>query len=130
MTALPTTRERPILFSGRLVRAIIEGRKTMTRRVVKPQPECGRLVPGVDSFGGEPAYWLPFELPGLRPEIGVRDKIRCPYGRPGDLLWVMETWRTLGSARPGAVVEVQYRAKRAPWASNPWVWVVSFEVVK
>ena len=52
-------KERPILFSSEMVRAIIDGRKTQTRRVVKPQPAAG--------------------LP-------------CPYGAPGDRLWVRETF--------------------------------------
>lgn len=59
-------KERPILFSGEMVRAILEGRKTMTRRVIKPQPAGEWAAPG---------------------------KTACPYGQPGDRLWVRETWR-------------------------------------
>lgn len=54
--------ERPILFSGPMVRALLDGRKTQTRRVVKWRG-------GLDMLG----------LP-------------CPYGEPGDRLWVRETW--------------------------------------
>lgn len=62
-------RERPVLFSAPMVRAILNGCKTQTRRVVKPQPE---------------AVGNGFLLP-LRPS--------CPYGYIGDRLWVKETWR-------------------------------------
>lgn len=59
-------RERPILFSGPMIRAILDGRKTQTRRVIKPQPVGAWAAPG---------------------------KTACPYGVPGDRLWVRETWR-------------------------------------
>ena len=64
------TKERPILFSAAMVKAIIEGRKTMTRRVVK----CSRAL---DTCGLMP----------LEPDVE-----KCPYGQPGDRLWVRETW--------------------------------------
>lgn len=67
-------KERPILFSAPMVRAILEGRKTQTRRIVKPQPD--RIIgkyPAIDDFGDLEA-------------------IHCPYGQPGDRLWVRETW--------------------------------------
>ncbi len=67
-------RERPILFSGPMVKAILEGRKTMTRRVIKPQSNVSDYRPiGVS-------------------EVGV--KKACPYGEPGDRLRVNETWAT------------------------------------
>lgn len=67
---------RPILFSAPMVRAILEGRKTQTRRIVKPQP----------LWVADPS--VPFKTADADPK-GV---IRCPYGRPGDRLWVRETW--------------------------------------
>lgn len=70
-------KERPILFSGDMVRALLAGRKTQTRRVVKPQPECLRDVQALQFHvaTGEPLA------------IGKG----CPYGAPGDRLWVRET---------------------------------------
>jgi len=86
-------KERPILFSAPMVRAILEGRKTMTRRVVKPQPHAG-----VDAV-----KWQDVIITGCNTQDqsgfammrgGVIDSeaIRCPYGTPGDRLWVRETF--------------------------------------
>lgn len=73
--------ERPILFNGDMVRAILEGKKTQTRRLVKPQP----IQPYPDQ---EPTLWrIPNGLP-----IG---EATCPIAQPGDLLWVRETWGRL-----------------------------------
>jgi hypothetical protein len=80
-------KERPILFSAPMVRAILEGRKTQTRRVVKPQPS-----PSSDSVWlGTDGIWR-FSHPTLRgPVSHEADDVRCPYGYPGDRLWVRET---------------------------------------
>ena len=77
-------KERPILFSAPMVRAILDGRKTQTRRVVKPQPSQELL----DDYAQ------------IRRERGVQkddaemlsECLPCPYGFPGDRLWVRETW--------------------------------------
>lgn len=69
--------ERPILFNGEMVRAILEGRKTQTRRVVKQLD----LIQDTDPPAFRDAYgdWHPTVS-------------RSPYGQPGDRLWVRETW--------------------------------------
>ena len=63
-------RERPIIFSGPMVKAILEGRKTMTRRPLKPQPDESKV-----------------NIKNIPPGF-----LRCPYGIPGDRMWVRETW--------------------------------------
>lgn len=102
--------ERPILFSGPMVRAILDGRKTQTRRVMKPQPipfvqhtpdrhEPKHPAPYIDAYCSERktaenprgmsdvwTWWCCDGRQGA--EIG-----RCPYGKPGDMLWVRETYR-------------------------------------
>lgn len=80
-------KERPILFSAPMVRAILEGRKTQTRRVVKPQPEHG-----VESCHYSPTGWAKAHEKGGGACTCV--PVRAPYGVPGDQLWVKETWRT------------------------------------
>lgn len=192
-------KERPILMSAPMVRAILAGTKTQTRRVVKwpfaGQPKADEL----DNLGDMET-------------LVVRGKyVRCPYGQPGDRLWVRETFAVLdegggtkathyradagGDARIDRVAGERWRpsifmpraacrlvleisavrverlqdiseadakaegcrsadhatgrecildpamgsyrlhyrdlwnslnAKRAPWSSNPWVWVVEF----
>ncbi|WP_321847344.1 hypothetical protein [Pseudomonas paraveronii] len=78
-------KERPILFSAPMVRAILEGRKTVTRRAVK--------FPFIDRAVG-------CELSGN--EIGLEEiRNNCPYGVPGQRLWVRETWARVGNDDPG-----------------------------
>jgi hypothetical protein len=79
-------KERPILFSGAMVRALLDGSKTQTQRVVKPQPE----VSAQGSLMGE---WLRKPLDGLILPKLQDITIHCPYGMPGDRLYVRETWQ-------------------------------------
>ena len=72
------SKERPILFSGPMVRALLDGSKTQTRRAMKPQP----------------THFNPAGVPRrVIPTGGPSYVIRCPYGQPGDRLWVRETWQ-------------------------------------
>lgn len=84
-------KERPILFTGPMVRAILDRRKTQTRRVVKPQPtwsESGQRW-GWSSKDGCHSFIWPNER-GYPVHAGMPKC--CPYGVPGDRLWVRETW--------------------------------------
>lgn len=86
------SKERPILFSAPMVRAILDGRKTMTRRPVKePRPDATRVfsqVAALTSIDAEPGteFWR-WDYPA-----GISRGFRCPYGQAGDRLWVRETW--------------------------------------
>jgi hypothetical protein len=85
-------KERPIIFSSDMVRAILDGRKTMTRRVVKPQPVFDSLSYSI--VGPEKSKWAALVgvyLPNTNDFIH-RALLNCPYGRPGDRLWCKETW--------------------------------------
>jgi hypothetical protein len=96
-------RERPILFQGAMVRALLAGTKTQTRRVMQHQPHDEATVvverfnqtvidrrgdeqPGPEVFG---AWWADGECGA-----------KCPYGQPGDRLWVRETWRGIVNIAP------------------------------
>jgi hypothetical protein len=84
-----TTKERPIIFSAPMVQAILDGRKTQTRRIVKPQPdECWWPIQNRTAGCSDAVFQSEAGL-------GRREvhRIRCPYGSPGDRLWVRETWR-------------------------------------
>lgn len=98
-------REYPILFSGEMVRAILDGRKTVTRRVIKPQPtfaEQPRWSFG-DGHSGKGWYCCEDEYPDEGSIFWG-----CPYGQPGDLLVPLTTWAALRSydyLRPLALPE-------------------------
>ena len=81
-------KEHPIIFNGEMVRAILDGHKTVTRRVIRPQPETRTIY----AYGTE-TDWAEFSWKDYEEGIvdGPDDMIRfCPYGRPGDTLWVRE----------------------------------------
>jgi len=71
-------KEHPIIFSSKMVRAILQGRKTQTRRVIKPQP------PDQFSFS-----CTPHEGDEMH---GESFQLKRPYGKAGDTLWVRERW--------------------------------------
>lgn len=79
-------KERPILFSAPMVRALLAGTKTQTRRAAKVESTLG-----IDSIlaprraGGHAATYL-------LPEQAAEAAVCCPYGQPGDRLWVREAW--------------------------------------
>lgn len=97
------TKERPILFSDEMVRVILAGRKTQTRRVVKPQP-VGLIAP-IESYGPK-GLEIAFGPDNLRPDGGPR-WWRSPYGMARDRLWVREAFRDARTAMAGRVL---YRA--------------------
>ena len=91
-------KERPLLFSAPMVRALIAGTKSQTRRVVKApgwdpaSPEYGGLT-GIkqhadERIGLQAYFW--------HARSALAHGVRCPYGQPGDRLWVRETWRRYG----------------------------------
>lgn len=101
--------ERPIIFNTQMVRAILDGMKTQTRRIVKPQPYCeesiggvyGPVVRGHVVTPQEWAVWFP-----------------CKLCKPGDRLWVRETFSShIGNF--GESIEYAYRAthddRYGPW---------------
>jgi len=99
---------RPILMSAPMVRALLDGRKTQTRRVVK----------------GEALRWLDTDFgAGF---VAMPENRLCPYGVPGDLLWVRETWKPhslYAGMKPSEMPQahVFYRAddRYAP-SNTPW----------
>ena len=95
MTQRAQIRERPILFSGAMVRAILEGRKTQTRRVVRfkdvnDDHDCHHVWKCWQGGNGP----IPKGINELEWQ-DLDEIIRCPYGVPGDRLWVRETWQEI-----------------------------------
>ncbi len=100
-------KERPILFSGPMVRAILEGRKTQTRRIIGGRFHSQPVYIEPNEATGSTGLWSYVEWDG-RGEPGhyieesfepIRERLlfTCPYGVPGDRLWVRETWNTWGT---------------------------------
>ena len=93
--------EHPILFSGPMVRAILEGRKTQTRRAMNPQPELS----GIEWMWRQ-YRWLSDKRRPI--DVLTGGSLQpCPFGAPGDRLWVRETWAQPAALDPDPTV---YRA--------------------
>ncbi len=121
-------KERPIIFNSDEVRAILEGRKTMMRRVIKPQPH---EIAYRDCYVNEElAYFWRY---GKEREDCPRPK-DCPFGQPGDRLWVKETWR-LPYGAPNRWVD--YKADdardgfkwRSPVRMPRWASRITLEII-
>jgi hypothetical protein len=99
VTAVPVTAaERGLPFSDPMVQALLDDRKTNTRRVMVPQPKPWDLNDAFLAWKGE--AFFPGEPAG------------CPYGVPGDRLWVREAVRAWDL--DGATLHIEYRAGGAP----------------
>jgi hypothetical protein len=104
----------PILFSTPMVQAILQGNKTQTRRVVKfPKKAKSELLEDEEITLTRMQDGYP---EGTRPVWGCDDEPNwfssiCPYGQPGDILWVRETSvETLVATKNGIVTEYVYKA--------------------
>lgn len=97
-------KSRSILFSAPMVRAILDGRKSQTRRIIKPQPPADGIVP--NSCGSHISTF------------------RCPHGQVGDLLWVRESWRPIHDRLSECTgpEDIRFAASvsEAEWATSKW----------
>lgn len=112
-------RERPILFSGPMVRALLAGTKTQTRRIVKPQPDSTHSGFPYWNVGGYRASWCRSAADGgpLEPA----NPLLCRYGQPGDRLWVRETFGHFERNENFKLgCEVFYRADGNCLELEPW----------
>lgn len=98
-------REKPILFSGEMVRAIIAGRKVCTRRVISPQPTCdGDIEPHLVY----PDEFVPWHQGQMQPSI------ISPW-EVGSRLWVRETWSPIPAMKPGGYFTDPKLVNRECW---------------
>lgn len=113
-TQQTTVKERPILFSGPMVRAILDGRKTQTRRVMKPQPEYRAKRKLQWSWGTR--QWLNGHTPTDHCKHCSMWNSENPYGQPVDRLWVRETFAVCADNN------IFYKAdgKPDPWDGIKW----------
>lgn len=97
-------KERPILFSGPMVRALLDGKKTQTRRIVKPQPDT------MYEYKNNPEL-LEFLHPVTSGTYSRKTFTQlCKFGQIGDRLWVRETWCNYPMAGNDGDSAVIYRA--------------------
>ncbi|HBT3020253.1 TPA: hypothetical protein MBF03_001569 [Klebsiella pneumoniae] len=103
-------KERGMIFNGEMVRAILDGRKTQTRRIMKPQPKPSKSRPGDFWFSSkklESMVHVSDLAPGNSPIADYHLFIQehcCPFGAVGDRIWVRETFAAL---EPGSYEQVK-----------------------
>ena len=118
------SKERPILFSGPMVRALLDGSKTQTRRVVRkqfgaeavPAEMCAETAEGWQTTGHSGRWW---------DDVGgcAADAVSCPFGVPGDRLWVRETHAEvfeidIPAGRPVGPIGTSGSPARPDWKSR------------
>jgi len=97
-------KERPIIFSTEMVRAILDGRKTMTRRVVKLRRITHNPTSSLSAHGG--IYSMADMSAELELAKNIKPELPCPYGQVGDRLWVRETF----AVRADGVYQILYKS--------------------
>ena len=117
-------KERGMIFNGEMVRAILDGRKTQTRRIMKVQPESNQLglLLITDSTKHNDIgkyHWAESNATGNH----VRSNLfLCPFGAVGDRIWVRETFCPVNDSQYGGEKWVDYRATPKFEASHPAGW--------
>ncbi len=135
-------KERGILFSGPMVRAILSGSKSQTRRVVTPQPTHPHIVacPNGAEWGEPDAFLWDAQWEDEQGRHGeFVDSVRCPFGGPGDRLYVRETFSRCactncltawpGKPGPDRIGQVHYPAYQATHQGpSGYVWKPSIHM--
>lgn len=130
-------KERGMIFNGEMVRAILDGRKTQTRREVKLNLDIASLATTYDwatslaanHYQGLTEEQIQQKAESLRGVIhpvilgnGQMVSIICPHGKPGDRIWVRETFCPVDDTQYGGEKWVDYRATPKFEASHPAGW--------
>ena len=107
---------KPIIFSTDMVQAILSGKKTQTRRVIKPQPSWGKVITEQEALSRALSGFDPY---GFRINTPTQSEAvtNAPY-KPGDILWVRETWQETDVCHAGGGYDLHtkfvYRADFQP----------------
>lgn len=134
-------KEHPILFSTEMIKAILEGRKTMTRRIMKIQPpvniestiyQFATNRTGISDKDYGKHHWLGLSSKNF---CSVLDSgqpyFKCPYGKLGDMLWVRESFAVIGNEvvrdeSSGAIIEETpqyvFRGEKQPHIERLYKW--------
>ena len=122
-----TPAERPIIFSTEMVKAILNGTKTQTRRIVKmPKDGISEANWGFTAF--TPENHISLRAKHANGEFG-ESFVKSPYGMPGDLLWVRETFcheYIMGIIRPF----IRFRSDTEPIYHKGYKWKPSIHMPK
>lgn len=113
-------KERPILFSAPMVRAVLDGRKTQTRRVIKNILGFGKITEfqQTETRGYD---WIFRNGRMLWNDITHQRLLNCcPYGLPGDRLWVRETWAIIDDREFGGKKYVEFKADTGDPYPGEW----------
>lgn len=119
------SRELPIIFNTEMVRAILNGRKTMTRRPVKPQPLSDRVGMVNAAYCGRPYEWIADGAVSEYTCSGKQSPVWHPPYKVGDALYVRETWRVNSWNFEGDIA-VDYKAGGE---SSNWITPEDYELV-
>jgi hypothetical protein len=114
-------KEKPIIFSSPMIQAILAGRKTQTRRIIKPQPN-NKATEVIYSKQWIKTPWVArFKYPSEPECWEVTNSYKCPYGSVGDILWVRETWRKADGMPTGFPYEWKATAEQdGTPIEGPW----------
>lgn len=118
MGAEHAMKARPILFSAPMILALLDSRKTQTRRLVKPQPNpCKTVNCSAATWSPSGGWHCTTCGNGIRGAEHNYTGLPCPYGVPGDVLWAREAWRI--HERFPDVARVRYQAsERRSWTEQ------------
>ncbi|HDY8986260.1 hypothetical protein AAHW25_19660 [Klebsiella pneumoniae] len=121
-------KERGMIFNSEMVRAILDGRKTQTRRLVKGTDGAVKFCKEWDVNGEEIFVVLgEKDHTGMNPVLGA---ISCPFGAVGDRIWVREAYRfpaSLDDVSPTGVGEMAVATGyRKPWAPTFYEFTGTF----
>jgi hypothetical protein len=104
-------KEHPILFSAPMVRAILEGRKTMTRRVIKLEDLTRH--PDYDKWYGDRVWsWRVLPYKSWTDRTHESFLSLCPYGQPGDRLYIRESARVINVRGGSREIDIEYQADK------------------
>lgn len=118
----------PILFSTEMVQAILDGRKTQTRRAIKYIHPDSKYLPEYTLLGA--CFIEPTEF-DKTDEHKMASAVTCPYGQPGDVLWVRESFvkGEYWSQDEGSTISI-YAYKASPKTTRPVNWKPSIHMPK
>lgn len=119
-------KERPIIFSTPMVQAILDGRKSMTRRIIKGHGFDPNTMPYHDA--------ATYDDPKLGTQYYFKDEgfgylgIKCPYGEQGDILWVRESFTPITPSKFNRNTSIYYRADAHPTKLKYFNWKPSIHM--